>query len=395
MQIPTQRMFNIQTQMALQTRVESYLGEDADEYNYIRNTQKKYKLQKVYKFDIGRNCDGFSPLIKEVLEQADLPKMAVENLVDYPDNHYNLLTSYLANLYDVKADWFVIGAGLENIIDILARVFLSHSDKYLLPVPNFSLFEEFSSRTGAVPIYVHLKKEDNYIWTSETTDEIVSCIKNYAPKVLWISNPINPTGQLITLNVIEKIIKTADQHNCFVIVDEAYGEFTDQDKGFISRYKFLEKYSNLMVLRTLSKIYGLPSIRIGYMVSKNRDLDNAVNLYRQYFPFSWFSLYVGQIAVVDQEYVTKSRKLNSERKASLFLDLDQLSGYEYIKSESSVFLLKSKTLKADELINKLERKGIFVANHNVITGLKGENFVRVTVQNEEDNKYLAMTLKNL
>ncbi len=395
MNIPTQQIFNNQTQMALLHKVESYLGNDDDEFNKYGDTIKKYNLQKIYKFDIGRNCDGFSPLIKEVMSQTDLTNEAVKNLVDYPDNHYRLLTSYLSKLYGVKANWFVVTSGLENIIDVLCRIFLSQKNKYLLPVPNFSLFEEFSSRTGATPIFVKFKKENNYRWESNTTDEIINSIKNFAPKLLWISNPINPTGRFIEHDVLEKIIKIADQYNCFVIVDEAYGEYTDQDNGFISCYRFAEKYENLIVLRTLSKIYGLPSIRIGYMVSKNAELDKAVRLYRQYFPFSWFSLFVGQIAVVDQEYAAKSRKLNSERKSRLFLKLDKLPGYEYLKSESCVFLLKSKTLEADYLLNKLEQKGIFVANHNSITGINGENYIRVTVQNDEDNKYFVDTLRDL
>ncbi len=395
MNIPTQQVFNNQTQMALLHKVESYLGNDDDEFNKYGDTIKKYNLQKIYKFDIGRNCDGFSPLIKEVMEQVDLTKEAVINLVDYPDNHYRLLTSYLSKLYAVKADWFVIGSGLENIIDIIARVFLSKGDKFLLPIPNFCRFGEFSARTGATPVFVQLKKENSYQWTSETTDDINNCIKNDAPKIVWISNPINPTGQLIEKDVLEKIIKTADQYNCFVIIDEAYGEYTDRDSGFVSCYNFVEKYQNLMVLRTLSKIYGLPSIRIGYMVSKNHELDKAVSLYRQPFPFSWFSLFVGQIAVVDQEYAAKSRKLNTERKIRLFNQLDKLSGYEYLKSESCVFLLKSKTMNADYMLNKLEQKGIFVANHNSIAGINGENFIRVTVQNDEDNEYFVETLRGL
>jgi histidinol-phosphate aminotransferase len=281
------------------------------------------------------------------------------------------------------------------MIDILTRIFLSQNDKFLLPVPNFSLFEEYSSRTGAIPVFVNLKKENNYRWVSETTDEIINCIKNYTPKLLWISNPINPTGQFIEHDVLEKIIETADQYNCFVIVDEAYGEYTDRDNGFVSCYNLAGKYQNLVVLRTLSKIFGLPGIRIGYSVSKNMELDKAVRLYRQYFPFSWFSLFVGQIAVVDQEYAAKSRNLNSERKTRLFQKLDQLSGYEYFKSESSVFLLKSKTLTADDLAQSLIQKGIFVANHNSITGISGENFIRVTVQNNEDNKYFVEMLKDM
>jgi histidinol-phosphate aminotransferase len=395
MQIPTHHIFNVNTQRALKNRVKSYLGDEADEYNKIRDAIRKYDLKKVYKFDIGRNCDGFSNLICEVMEQTDLQKEATENLVDYPDNHYRLLTSYLSKLYEISSDWFLVGAGLETIIDILSRIFLSYNDKYLLPVPNFSLFEEFSSRTGAIPILVKLKKSDNYFWTSHTTSEITHKIKNCGPKMIWISNPINPTGQFIDHEFIKNIIETADKNNCFVVIDEAYGEYSDRNEGILSCYKFVRDHQNLIVLRTLSKIYGLPSIRVGHLVSKNEGLLNAAKLYRPYFPFSWFSLFVGQIAVVDQEYVAKSRFLNNERRIRFFNELDRLTGYEYLKSESSVFLFRSKTLTAERLEKKLIEKGIFVANHNSITGIKGENFVRITVQKEEDNTYFVNTLKNL
>jgi len=106
-------------------------------------------------------------------------------------------------------------------------------------------------------------------------------------------------------------------------------------------------------------------------------------------------LFVGQVAVVDQEYVSSSRKMNCERRERLFGMLDSLTGYEYLKSESSVFLLRSKTHTADEMEHILVQKGIFVANHNSVTGIKGENFIRLTVQKNEDNNFLINTLKNL
>jgi len=391
----TQLLFNTQTQLALNNRVESYLGEDDDEFNKYGDAIKELKLKKIFKFDIGRNCDGFSPLIKEVMSMTDLPEEALKNLVDYPDNHYRLLKSYLSKYYKVKADNFVIGSGLENIIDILSRVFLSENDNYLLAVPNFSLFEEFSTRTGATPVYIYLKKENNYKWTSATTDEIINNIKKCSPKILWISNPINPTGQHIDNDVIERIIKTANRYNCHLVLDEAYGEYTDEDNSISKAYNLVEKYSNLVVLRTLSKIYGLPSIRIGYLVSSNQMLIKAMKLYRQYFPFSWFSLFIGQIAVADQDYVSLSRKLNVERKNRLFKKLDTLPYLEYVKSETNVFLLKNRLLTAEEMMNKLVVKGIFVANHDMVTGIKGENFIRITVQNDNNNDYLIEALKNL
>ncbi len=329
------------------------------------------------------------------MEQTDITKEAVKNLVDYPDNHYRLLTSYLSKLYGVNPKCIVIGSGLENMIDILSRAILTVNDKYLLPTPNFSLFEEFSSRTGAIPVFVQLNKENRYQWTSATADEIINCIKNLSPKILWMSNPVNPTGQFIEHEMLEKIIAEANRYNCIVVVDEAYGEYTDQDNEFNTCIKFIDKYPNLVVLRTLSKIFGLPSIRIGYMATKNPDIIEITKLYRQVFPFSWFSLFVGQIALVDQEYPALSRKLNIERRTRLFQHLDQLDGYEYLKSETCVFLLKSKTISGGELVDKLESKGYFVANHNLISGIKGENYVRLTVQNDDDNNCLVETLKNL
>ena len=395
MKSSTKSLLNINTQLSLSNRVVSYLGDDDDEFNKYGDAAEEFNLKNIYKFDIGRNCDGFSPLIEGVMNMTNLSEEAIKNLVDYPDNHYRLLKSYLSKLYKIKPESFVMGTGLENIIDILTRILLSENDRYLLPVPNFSLFEEFSSRAGAKPIFVYLKKEDDYQWTSATTDKLIYSIKHDSPKILWISNPINPVGQLISSDEIEKVLKVAEQNNCFVVLDEAYGEYTDQDNSLANGYDLVEKYSNVIILRTLSKIYGLPSIRIGYLACNNPTIIDAIKLYRQYFPFSWYSLYVGQIAIIDQEYVSLSRRLNIERKTRLFKKLDKLSNFEYIKSQTSVFLLKNKNLSAEEMESKLIRRGIFIANHNAISGLKGENFIRITVQDDENNNYLIDELKKL
>ena len=105
------------TRLALSTKTEDYVGKDTDEHEVIEHLKRHNGLKQVYRFDIGKNSDGYSDLITGVLEEADLAELCRQNLADYPDNHYRLLRRRLADLHDLDPEWFVLSAGLESMID--------------------------------------------------------------------------------------------------------------------------------------------------------------------------------------------------------------------------------------------------------------------------------------
>ena len=128
------------TVQALTAETEDYVSKDTDEYELIESLKRDNDLQKVYRFDIGKNTDGYSDLITEVLDGADIVKLCYDNLVDYPDNHYRLLRGRPAELHALDPDWFVLSSGLESMIDHISRAFLQNGDAFLAPIPNFSVF---------------------------------------------------------------------------------------------------------------------------------------------------------------------------------------------------------------------------------------------------------------
>ena len=377
--------FSRNTRTALNMETEDYVDKDTDEYHLIYRLKKENGLARIYRFDIGKNNDGFSDLISGVLEQADLPELCRLNLVDYPDNHYHLLRHRLAALHGVDPECFVLTAGLESMIDHISRTFIEHDDGFLTAIPNFSVFAAFSIRAGGRPIYLPLDPEKNFQWTSETTAGLKELIDEHSPKILWISNPVNPTGQGLPLEWIEDLAAACLARGTAMVVDEAYGEYTDDDKLVISASRFIDKYPNLMALRTFSKVHALPSLRVGYLMCSNQDIIKAVSVYRPMFPFSWFSLYLARIASIDEEQLINARLRLSARRERLYGQLDRLETFSYIPSSANTTMFRNTMLTADELWEKLACRGFLTANLNRVNGIQGYNFLRMTICNEDEN----------
>lgn len=381
------------TGRALKQNVQDYVSKDTDEYALIEELKTRHNLNRVYRFDIGKNTDGYSDLIEGVLEMADLAGLCRENLVEYPDNHYRLLLKCMAQAFGLTPSCFAVSAGLECMIDHISRSFLHPGAHFLLPIPNFSVFESFSLRTGASPLYVQLDKEQDFQWTERTVKEMLRLITDKQPTLAWISNPVNPTGQDLPMSWIRAVVERAQASNTAVVVDEAYGEYTDPDYGRQGACRLVPRHPNLMVLRTFSKIHALPGIRVGYMMCGEPEIIKAVALYRPMFPFSWFSLFVAQTAFVDEEQPIKARRKTRERRLELYARLDVMPRYRYLPTATNTLMLRHASLSADHLWEALAARGFLTANLNGINGLQGDEFLRITIRARQDNAKLMDALK--
>ncbi len=181
------RLFTPETRRSLAAANEDYVSKDTDEYALIEKLKIENNLDRVYRFDIGRNSDGYSELIKEVMDQADLVGLSRANLIDYPDNQYNLLRNHLADQHGLEPSWFVISAGLESMIDHISRVFIKDNIAFLSAVPNFSVFLAFSARMGGRPVYLPVRPEENFQWTHGTVRGLIDLMQKYSPRLLRIS----------------------------------------------------------------------------------------------------------------------------------------------------------------------------------------------------------------
>ena len=389
----THKFFNGITRQAMFEKVHGYVDKSLDVDAEIGRILRDHALPRIYRFDLGENAEGYSPRILEYLSDLRRGDGRVRARLNdwlnaYPDRNHVALRKRLAERFGIPPSWFVIGAGLDSILDLITRVFLDHGDVYLMPVPSFYLFEEYSERMGAIPYFVPLREEDGFRWTAHTTQRFKQLIDKFRPKLVWIANPNNPTGQFINEAVLEDIIDYAAGYNAFVVIDEAYGEYTEPPGSVQSAAQFLVRYDNLMVLRTFSKKYGLASLRIGYLMTSSADIREGLQVHRHHFPVPQFSSDLALIALEDEAFLDQSRAQTEANRREVFDRLRGLSQFALVPSKSNIFMLRHRQMSGAAFARALEQRGI-IASPLDISGVEQRGYLRFTLRSPADNRYLC------
>lgn len=313
----------------------------------------------------------------------NMPKKAREKLAEfiandpqlnlYPDTDSIELRRLLAEYWKVTSNSIIVGTGSDQLIQIITNVFVGTDDKVLYPVPSFSMYRDSCIIAGGTPVKYILRPEDNYEYSK---DSIIEAYDKESPKIIYICNPNNPTGNLMPIDDILDILKYCS--NSIVIVDEAYAEFCD-----ISVIPYVKEYENLLVLRTFSKAYGLAGIRCGYSISSEK-LAKAVNLARAPYNISSLSQLAAQLVFVEQDTIKESIAYLIEQREWLSQKLSAIKGIRVYKSYANFLLIKVEN--SSEVYRELCSKGIFVRSFGNSNLLK--DCMRITVGTKEQNALL-------
>jgi len=392
MLVKTIKSFNLVTRNALLEKVRGYVNKSKSLEVEILKIKKRNNLKKIYRFDLGENIDGFSPKVNEFLENLHKNEVLFSKLHQYPDITHLSLRERIGATFNVPRQNIVISAGLDSIIDLITRVFFEYKDTFLMPAPDFFLFESYSERMGASPVFLQLEENENFAWVESTYLKFDELLLKFRPKVVFLSNPSNPTGQLIPEEKLLEIIELAESYNTFVVVDEAYREFIGEPNDSMAKYSC--RYPNLIVLRTFSKALGLAGIRLGYLICSNEEIIEALLLHRHHFPITQLSLNIARIAFKDKNYLYKTQQNTIKRRELLFNNLKTIKSFKYIPSLTNIFMLKNKFLPATELDKRFKRRGI-IASHVNMPGVTQNGYLRITIRTEEDNLYLFNVCKEI
>ena len=385
MLIKTYKFFNQLTQQAMLDHIDGYVDKSKSLSREIIQLENRFAIEKIYRFDLGENVDGFSPNIHNLFRNPFRDHNLFEKLNEYPNITHRNLREKISQVYNIPRENIVVSTGLDSIIDLITRVFFEYNDLYAMAIPDFFLYENYSERMGAKPIFVQLNEEENFAWTENTVENFKNSIVRFHPKIVWLSNPNNPSGQIIPNETLLELIKMAHTYNVFLVIDEAFGEYNlDKDSSAI---QYIEDFKNLMVLRTFSKAYGLAGIRLGYLMTSSKDIISALLLHRHHFPVTQIAQKFASLALDDQDFLRRSLINNEKRKKILFENLSSLKTFKYIPSTTNIFMLKNYFLTDDKLSILLKQKGIFTSLLK-ISGIVNKNYLRVTVRSVEDNEYL-------
>ncbi len=389
----TYKFFNQSTRQALFERVKGYVTKSYSKGEEIDQIVEEHDLKRIYRFDLGENVIGFSPLVYQFLRRLRNIQEEDMQLNNYPEVIHGRIRKRIAEKHEINPDWVVISTGLDAILDLISRVFFDPKDYYISLVPSFYLFEDYSERMGAIPIFVELHKEDNFDLTNEKINELKEQIVKFKPKIVWIANPNNPTGRVINEDTLEEIVCLAKEQNSFVVVDEAYIEYLEKI-GKRSMIKFTRKYDNLMVLRTFSKAYGLAGMRIGYLISSSKDIVEAMLMLRTHFPVTQLALNMASLALGDREFLKYTQRTTRRLATDLFSKLDLLESFKYIPTYTNIFLLRNEYISDRELDYKFKKNGIITSYVN-FPARNGNQFLRITLRGEKDNDFFFKVCRKI
>ncbi|MGZ0053226.1 histidinol-phosphate transaminase [Brevibacillus gelatini] len=340
----------------------------------IEDVKREFGLTEVIKLASNENPYGCSPKAKAAIAEQ------LDSLALYPDGASLSLRWDLAEFLGVKPGQLIFGNGSDENLLMIARAFLSEGTNTVMATPTFSQYRSNAIIEGAELIEVPLKNGVHDL-------EAMAAAINEKTKVVWVCNPNNPSGTIVTAKELEAFLEKVPR-SVLVVLDEAYYEYV-VDPEYPQTVPLLDQYPNLIILRTFSKIYGLASLRVGYGIA-SEELVSALEHVREPFNTGALGQVAARAALHDQEFVVACRERNREGLKQLTDAFDEW-GLSYFPSQTNFILVDLKK-DSDEVFKKLLAQGIIVRSGNAL-GFPG--YQRITVGTKEQNEKLLSVLKEI
>ena len=261
-------------------------------------------------FSSNINPLGPSPAVLKAI------KNQLKSIPIYPDSESLELRKNLQNYTKIPSSQIVVGNGATEIIYNFCKAFLSRNTPVLIPIPTFGEYEAGTKLAGA---------KIKFFKTMDLKKDIDIFISKF-PKngCIFICNPNNPTGNLLSKKYLKKIIIAANKKNTLVFVDECFIELVpDYDESII---KFTKKFDNLFVLRSLTKSYALAGIRIGYGVGSKKMI-SILNKIKIPWNVSGLAQHAASTAISASNYLAKSKKIIQTESNYLKKSISKLENF--------------------------------------------------------------------
>jgi len=230
----------------------------------------------------------------------DAAIQALEGATIYPDFACRRLVSELAAFENIDRKNIFCSNGASDIIFRLA--YALKPAKILVVAPSFADYERAGRAVGAKVIFHKLKQENGF----QLQKEIISTVRAYSPDIVFICNPNNPTGILAGLDVVEELAAACDFVGSVLLVDECFMDFV-QNAHRYSAKTLLGKYKNLIVLKSFTKIFAMPGLRLGYALCENEALLDRMRFCGPDWAVSNVAQVAGIAALTDgRDYIEKS-----------------------------------------------------------------------------------------
>lgn len=340
--------------------------------------------EKLLDMSVNTNPLGLPKSVKTAIQNA----LAV--LDRYPDPNCTNLREKIAEVYNhryeiaLKSQHILCGNGASELISLVTAA-ISPKNALILS-PSFFGYEK-ALRNCDCRIHRHFsKKEANFV----LDETIFDSIERASPDLIFLCSPNNPTGTMIEISLLEKIIAVCEGKGIFLLVDECFIDFTEKSAN--SAVRFVEQNPHLVVLNAFTKIYALAGLRLGFAVSSHAVLLQKAKMLAPEWNVSTVAQIAGRAALDEEYYIEETRKIIKTERAYLSEKLKAL-GFKVYPSEANFILFESEEISFS-LGDVLARKGIFIRSCENFCGLTN-HFYRIAVKTREENQIFLKMLKSV
>jgi threonine-phosphate decarboxylase len=329
--------------------------------------------------DFSSNINPFGPP-KKVLQAV---KNSLWKIKYYPDQTCKDLIKSLKEYTGIREENILVGNGSTEIIKIFCDAFLRKGKEVIIPLPTFSEYEANCLLRGA---------RINYIYPTENLDipheKILEEISNAV--AIFLCSPNNPTGKMMEEKKIEEIILSCLESNCLVLLDEAYIEFTNS-RGF---GKKVEEYENLAVLRSLTKFFSIPGLRIGYCLASEKIM-NILKSETIPWNVNVIAQEAGVACLKDKDFIENSRRKIAKERDFMKGELEKM-GLKVFDSDANFILinLREKGIKATDVKAALIKKRLLIRECSSFKGLD-PYYIRISIRKRKENLILLREMKEV
>lgn len=342
---------------------------------YTAGKSKAGGVKQPIKLSANESALGPSPLAAEAYIKA------ASDLHRYPDPAYVNLRSVLGEKFNIEADQIVCGVGSDEVLKLACRAYLSPGDEAIYVAHSFSMYPIAIKSVGAQPIEV---ADVDY---TANIDNILNAVTDKT-RIIFIANPNNPTGTYLKASEIERLWRNIPDH-ILLILDAAYAEFVediDYDAGII----LAGQAKNVLMTRTFSKLYGLAALRLGWGYAC-KEISQTLDKIRDPFNVPSSAQIAGVAAAKDIDFEKKMIAHTSKWRHWLSIELSAL-GLNPISSATNFILFEfpDKNKSASSANDFLTNHGYILRYYR---GQGLENFLRLTIGKENENKEVIRLLK--
>ena len=324
---------------------------------------------------IGENPYPPSPHVLRAIAAAG------EKINKYPDSMGDAVKEKLADYSKAKKEQILMGNGSDDLIELMVKVFVKQREKVIIPIPGYFSYWRSTKIRGGVPIFVNRKKD-----FSLDIEKLVEAGSSPDAKLVFIGSPNNPTGNVVSQEEITEIL---NQMKCMVVVDECYFEFSDT-----TVIDWVHTHENLIILRSLSKSFGLAGLRFGYAIAHPQLIHNCHKAIQMY-PVNRLAQAAVIAALEDLAYIKKNIEKICQERQALSEKIGAL-GFTVYPSQSNCLLVRTESLgiTGNDIVEALKSNNIFVQDFGLKPGLDAYYF-KTAIGTSEENEMLLKHLKKI